>query len=513
MLWIARSLVLTMLIAIAAYCIETAVRGHSARTRWVWAIGLILSAFLPLMTIVPREVWPTRLHSPPILSALHSLAAEDAPIAAPLPPDNPGLVSNQITAPAASASRPYLLWVWLTASAFCLLRYTHGWIRLRRALRRWQPARLADDVVLISDGLGPAIVGLFRARVVVPQWVMTAPAERQHMILQHEKEHVRACDHVLLGVAPLLAILFPWNPGVWWQLRRFRLAVECDCDARVLRAGVARAAYGAMLLDVATTRAGLNFGLAGLIEPRSLLQRRIEAMKAAQIRKKVTRVVMLHGTALAALFTAVLLTAPPSAPAQAQSGAQSTQAPRAGDMLYVVDGKVIGTRAALDATALGVTVGKITVLSPAAARARYGTQGANGAVVITTQPANTTDEARAKLQPFKPPVVVRPTEARTDTTSASVTKRAQSDTMKVVDVRGTLTRGDSVIVVDGKLQMPAPQPLIIIDGRLTTMGTAELEQFDPNTIESIEMIKGAAALTLYGERGRNGVIYVTTKRD
>jgi beta-lactamase regulating signal transducer with metallopeptidase domain len=521
MFWIARSLVLTMLIAVAAYCIETALRGHSARTRWVWAIAMLLTTLLPLATIVPREVWPARLHSPPILSALHPSVAETPPVAASLPVDDLKFVRTEIPAAGASSSRSYLLWLWLAGSAFCVLRYMHGWMRLQRARRRWQPTRLADDVILITDGLGPAVIGLFRTQLVVPQWVLTAPAERQRMILQHEREHVRARDHLLLGLAPLFAILFPWNPGVWWQLRRFRLAVECDCDARVLRSGTARAEYGAMLLDVATTKTALNFGLAGLIEPRSLLQRRIEAMKAGQIRKSLTRVVMLQGTALVALATAVMLTVPPSAPLQAQSRTQANQAPRAGDMLYVVDGKVIGTRAALDATALGVTVGKITVLSPAAAQARYGAQGANGAVVITTRPAIKTDDARAKVQPFKPPVVKKSAKVdivRVDT-AQSVTV-VHPDSLPIVEVPATQTiptirtSEEPMIIVDGVIQeRGSNNPILMIDGVLVQTGVSGLRQIDPNTIESVEIIKGEAAVRLYGERGRNGVITIKTKRD
>lgn len=515
MLWIARSLVLTMLIAVAAYCIETALRGHSARTRWVWAIALLLSTLLPLATIVPREVWPAQLHSPSVLSALHRSVAEDASVAAVLPVDDLEFVRTEIPAGSASKSRPYLLWLWLAGSAFCVLRYLHGWMRLQRARRRWQPARLADDVILISDGLGPAVIGLFRTRLVVPQWVLTAPAERQRMILQHEREHVRARDHLLLGLAPLFAILFPWNPGVWWQLRRFRLAVECDCDARVLRSGAGRAAYGAMLLDVATTKTELNFGLAGLIEPRSLLQRRIEAMKAGQIRQSLSRVVMLQGTALAALATAVILTVPPSAPLNAQGVAPANQAPRTGDMLYVVDGKVIGTRAALDATALGVTVGKITVLSPAAARARYGAQGANGAVVITSQPVNKTEEARAKVPPFNPPVLKRPPEViRVDTARSVTGVRMQPDSLAVVEVRGTVRIDEPMIIVDGVIQeRGSNNPIIMIDGVLMQGAVSGIRQLDPNTIESVEVIKGEAAVRLYGERARNGVITIKTKRD
>jgi hypothetical protein len=41
----------------------------------------------------------------------------------------------------------------------------------------------------------------------------------------------------VLGVALLVAVLVPWNLPVWRQLRRLRLAMEVDCDARVLRGG------------------------------------------------------------------------------------------------------------------------------------------------------------------------------------------------------------------------------------------------------------------------------------
>ena len=34
---------------------------------------------------------------------------------------------------------------------------------------------------------------------------------------------------------------------------------------------------------------------------------------------------------------------------------------------------------------------------------------------------------------------------------------------------------------------------------------------DPSTIESMNVLKGAAATTLYGSRGANGVILIVTK--
>jgi TonB-dependent SusC/RagA subfamily outer membrane receptor len=38
-----------------------------------------------------------------------------------------------------------------------------------------------------------------------------------------------------------------------------------------------------------------------------------------------------------------------------------------------------------------------------------------------------------------------------------------------------------------------------------------MPDLDPDDIESVEVIKGDAAARLYGDRGANGVIQITTK--
>jgi len=46
----------------------------------------------------------------------------------------------------------------------------------------------------------------------------------------------------------------------------------------------------------------------------------------------------------------------------------------------------------------------------------------------------------------------------------------------------------------------------------TTNGTNPLASFNPNDIESIEILKDASATAIYGSRGANGVIIITTKK-
>ncbi|WP_315816330.1 TonB-dependent receptor plug domain-containing protein [Paraflavitalea speifideaquila] len=53
-------------------------------------------------------------------------------------------------------------------------------------------------------------------------------------------------------------------------------------------------------------------------------------------------------------------------------------------------------------------------------------------------------------------------------------------------------------------------PLLVVDGFVTGLGLSDL---NPQDIESIEVVKGAAASALYGTRGEGGVIQVITKKE
>jgi TonB-linked SusC/RagA family outer membrane protein len=53
-------------------------------------------------------------------------------------------------------------------------------------------------------------------------------------------------------------------------------------------------------------------------------------------------------------------------------------------------------------------------------------------------------------------------------------------------------------------------PLLLIDG--VELGVTELSRLRPDDIESFNIMKDATATALYGARGANGVIYVTTKQ-
>lgn len=67
-----------------------------------------------------------------------------------------------------------------------------------------------------------------------------------------------------------------------------------------------------------------------------------------------------------------------------------------------------------------------------------------------------------------------------------------------------LLRGPQSINASGRSQ----NPLFIVDGIVLT---GNLPDLNPQDIESVEIVKGAAASSLYGSRAGNGVVQITTK--
>jgi TonB-linked SusC/RagA family outer membrane protein len=83
-----------------------------------------------------------------------------------------------------------------------------------------------------------------------------------------------------------------------------------------------------------------------------------------------------------------------------------------------------------------------------------------------------------------------------------------------VDVAGGNFRPGEVptIRIRGNRSVRASnEPLYVVDGIPLAQGTG-LNDFNPQDIQSVEILKDASATAIYGSRGANGVVIVTTKR-
>ena len=79
--------------------------------------------------------------------------------------------------------------------------------------------------------------------------------------------------------------------------------------------------------------------------------------------------------------------------------------------------------------------------------------------------------------------------------------------ISVVQASGMPGDDEPVIRVRGIGSLNSAEPLVLVDGVERSFG-----QSDPNEIEDISILKDASATAVFGVRGANGVILVTTKR-
>ena len=143
----------------------------------------------------------------------------------------------------------------ITVSLVLLLWGIANWWRMSWLVNRSRvsesPGVIDGVPVIVTDSIGPATVGLWQSLVVVPRWVLSLPNVQRQYVLRHEEEHRRAHDAHVLFATSLPLLLFPWNLAFWWLLRRLCLAVEKDCDNRVVAALGDAHGYGELLFKVA----------------------------------------------------------------------------------------------------------------------------------------------------------------------------------------------------------------------------------------------------------------------
>jgi hypothetical protein len=102
----------------------------------------------------------------------------------------------------------------------------------------------------------------------------------------------------------------PWNPAIWWSMRRLRLAVEVDCDRRLIVAGVDPHEYASLLLAVGERISATPFAWAtALAGSRSSLETRILAMTSS-LRPRHTKLAIVGVCTIAAALIAIACASP-----------------------------------------------------------------------------------------------------------------------------------------------------------------------------------------------------------
>lgn len=298
-LWMVLATLVAFVLALAARAVEPALRSWRMPGRGAWGLAIALALALPVgAALAPRGGAPAR-------AARGSSAARVARLPAFVVRAGRSGAAGRATLRA--VARPLAVG-WGLASFGALLLLVRATTRLRAARRGWTDQTVAGTAVLLSDDVGPAVVGVRRPAIVLPAWTLSLDDALLALVVRHEAEHVRAHDPALLALGAAALVAMPWNPAIWWMLRRLRLAAELDCDARVLAATRDASRYGLLLLTVAQRRATVGWTLSGapaLVESSSDLSRRIVAMRTRRsphrIRSSAAAVVVTSAAVVAAI--------------------------------------------------------------------------------------------------------------------------------------------------------------------------------------------------------------------
>ena len=363
-------------------------------------------------------------------------------------------------------------------------------------------------------------------------------------IFKHEQVHVRGLHTVDVLVAELCSALCWFNPGMWLLRHAIRENLEFITDRHVLRSGVDKQTYQYSLLGVGkqleaypAIAQGFNF---------KNLKRRIMMMN----KKKSSRVQLgryLLAIPVIAVFAltftmsraAYLPEVSRATEPQLVIHPDTTKAKRDSSVLRIVrvdsdnddddaplmvlDGKEL--EKGFDISTIDSnTIESISVLKDASATTVYGERGVHGVVLITTSKGKAKESAAAQDAAGSIHSVQVVDHSKLDT--------AALDTIRTVvvfhemETSGQDTVGDKEVVavsyraighkvVDNEVNVSGDGDafggaLIVIDGKESNR--AALNQLPPNTIDAINVLKGATAVDKYGEKGEKGAVEITTKR-
>ncbi len=327
-------------------------------------------------------------------------------------------------------------------------------------------------------------------------------------IFHHEQVHVDELHTVDILLVEACSVLCWFNPGAWLMRHAVRENLEFITDRRVLQSGMDKKAYQYSLLKASTGQ--YNPALASNFNLKSI-KRRIAMMNSGRSSRLHLGKYLFVVPAIALFVLVFTITkAQQDRSAGGETAMNGEAIPVSGvqaDSIRI-EGVVMPTdndtsgqpvvRSATDTLTVQLlgaghdsirTILRIAKGDSAREVVSWGT--------ITYRKVSP-DSTGGKLF-----VALSDSQGLTRLEPSQIELIEQLRLKQGASERGALTLRGVLADSTGR------QPLIVLDGVQASEGV--LSRLEPSQIKRIEVLKDAAATTLYGEKGRPGVILVTTK--
>jgi TonB family protein len=447
--------------------------------------------------------------------------------AAPVPVELP-IPASAEPVPAASAPFPWLTALYLAGVAAVLLLCLLSVLRTRRIIRSGTPQPCEGCRLTLVDRDVPSFS--WGRRVLMSR----ADYERYPAILAHELQHIR-CHHTLdVLLMSAVSALHWFNPLVWIARAELRLLHEYEADEGLLNQGIDATQYQLLLVRKAVGEQ--RFSLANGFNHAKLKQR-IAMMQ----HKNTSGWMRLAYVALLPFLAGTMFLCNPARAEIRPDASEATVAAPDTTGKTVVPFSLVEKKPTFqgnDAATFSRWVAQRLVYPDDAKKA--GIQGRvmiqfticedgvlrNAKVLRGVNPALDAEALRVissspkwepGLQDGKPvnvtymfPVIFRARGDGSEPTVISVETRSRQDG-SVVDAGPVVTSEPmgNRIQIRG---LNGGEPLVFVDGKKVDGGIKALQEIDPTTIQSIDVLKDSTSIARYGADAKNGVILIHTKK-
>jgi TonB family protein len=389
--------------------------------------------------------------------------------------------------------REIVLFIYFTGLVITLFRliyqsiYIHVIARMSRTITKGN-----HTIVLVEKDITPFA---YFSKIFIPASKMEETSFES--ILAHEKSHLSQYHYIDLFLIELVTIVQWFNPVVWLYERSVKEVHEFLADEEVLKQGTSKGNYQALLVNQAL--GGPVFTISHQFNQSLILKRIVMMTKMKSSR--VTKVKALFFIPLVAALLVAFSNPEPLVGPVADKVENIRQ--------QIADTKLLPDNLFIH-NSLTPEQGSITIKGNVIDESTSKPLESVSIMVKGTTTGTVSDVNGAfeiKAEGPKPELIFSCIGYKT------IVKEFTSGTKVVIHMTKSATEINEVVVSypgDKQLAEIKPYPYVLIDG--VPSDEKALKLLDPDRIESVNVLKDEQATSKYGDKGKDGVILVTTKK-